>query len=1619
MLSALLVSVSGTYAQAGFTSVWAVDDGEKIFRDNITSPLKNGNSVWNGSSVSLFGSRNEIVAFQLILQADASGATNADVQISDLTSGGNTIRGSHPLLAANNYIGMGVELFTEHYLNVSLLSGSTTWGYFNWSNGAAPSKSGMTTGWMPDALVPFSAASGKGGAPFTITANQNQGVWVDVYIGRTLPAGTYTGTITVKLNGATERTIPISLVVYSGTLSDTNHYQSMVFFSPDNVGPRHNVSGSAYWTMMLNYERLAHRHRVDLIGSGTMDEINNGFNTTLTGSAYTSGNNYAGPGEGVGNTIFSVYTYGGLWGSSQATYRTETDTFENWFAANAPNVTRFLYMTDEPGSGSYAQIQTEAGYVHNNPGPGKNLPVFVTSYPYSGLNGAIDVYCSPSATYTNAMAQQVIGQGDTMWSYAAWRPKEGADITDDWGIAFRLKPWVAHKWNVPVWFTWESTHYSRNPNETSTPTDSGLNINVWVDPFTFHTSDSANNGNGDGLLIYPGQDYIFTSQNRQYAGPIASIRLKMYRRGIQDAEYMWLAEQAGKSAQVQNILTELLPHSIDNAVENPDWSNSNAPYDAARRDLALMLEASAAPSPRFKVDKTQGSAPLTVQFTDLSVLAPTSWTWTFGDGTTSTSQSPSHTYSSAGVYTVSLTVSNAQGQNSKVKTGYITAGTEVTLYPSSWSSGGGTTIVSGSLTNLQANDSSYMVMQPNSSTKNYDVTYSATSSYSSSQIAKIILEYDVKRSNLDTPGGFQYVQKSDSSMENVNSWMPFTTDCWWTWQTTSPATYMTSGNVLAFRFCGCANGTSAYTISSDLMRWRLLLTQSTITPIANFVASPRSGAAPLAVAFTDASSNAPTSWSWNFGDSSTSTSQNPSHTYTSGGNYTVSLRATNSAGYDDESKASYISVSGSGAPVANFTGNPTSGTAPLNVAFTDSSSGSPTSWSWNFGDSSTSTSQNPSHTYAVGTYTVSLRATNAGGYDDEVKTNYITANAVAPVAAFSGTPTSGNAPLSVSFTDSSTNTPTSWSWNFGDSSTSTSQNPSHSYAAGTYTVSLRATNAAGYDDEVKTNYISASTPSNPTFVAAGAVASNAAAITPALPAGIAANDILLLFVETYNQAVTIANQNGGTWTEVTNSPQGTTGTRLTAFWSRYNGTQGAPTTSDSGNHQAGRMIAIRGCVTSGNPWDVTAGGVESTSDTSGSIPGATTTVANTLVVTAIATDLPDSNTTTGFSAWANANLTSLTERTDNTRSAGNGGGLGVASGVKAAAGAYGNTAVTCATSARKGMMSIALKPTGGGSAPVAAFSGAPTSGTAPLNVTFTDSSTNSPTSWSWNFGDSSTSTSQNPSHSYAAGTYTVSLRATNAYGYDDEVKTNYITASPAGSPPVANFSGTPVNGQVSLVVAFTDSSTNTPTSWSWNFGDSTTSTSQNPSHTYAAVGDYTVSLRATNAAGYDDEVKTNYITVSAANEVIVYPDTWSINWYTPGCALQSGALSDLTTDNDAYMVIRCDTSTQRYGIMYTVDTIYTPAQVSKITYEYRAKMSRSDTPTSTVRFTRKSDGVWEDRGGTWLPGTSEAEWTWNTTAVSTYMDSSGVIGFELCCCPANTNNYDVSSDKMRFRLQLQ
>lgn len=182
-------------------------------------------------------------------------------------------------------------------------------------------------------------------------------------------------------------------------------------------------------------------------------------------------------------------------------------------------------------------------------------------------------------------------------------------------------------------------------------------------------------------------------------------------------------------------------------------------------------------------------------------------------------------------------------------------------------------------------------------------------------------------------------------------------------------------------------------------------------------------------------------------------------------------------------------------------------------------------------------------------------------------------------------------------------------------------------------------------------------------------------------------------------------------------------------------------------------------------------------------------------------------------------------------------------------------------------------------APVAAFSGSPLSGTAPLTVAFDSSaSTGVITGYAWDFDNNGVidSTDANPSNTYsAAGTYTVKLTVTGPGGTDDEVKSGYITVSAPSVPPVAAFTATPTSGSPPLPVQFTDQSTNSPTSWKWEYKASTGSwtqfsTAQNPSYTFAMAGTYSIRLTATNAAGSDSETRSSYITVGQCGIAIAY-----------------------------------------------------------------------------------------------------------------------------------------------------
>lgn len=658
-----------------------------------------------------------------------------------------------------------------------------------------------------------------------------------------------------------------------------------------------------------------------------------------------------------------------------------------------------------------------------------------------------------------------------------------------------------------------------------------------------------------------------------------------------------------------------------------------------------------------------------------------------------------------------------------------------------------------------------------------------------------------------------------------------------------------------------------------------------VAPVADFNALYAYNIVPATVAFRDHSTGTtPMNYQWEFGDGATSTDQNPSHNYISKGLYTVKLTVTNAYGSSTETKENYIAIGL--APIADFSAEPTTGNTPLAVAFTDRSTGYPTSWNWNFGDGKASSEQNPVHMYwSSGDYTVTLTASNEFGTSDTSKAYFIH---VIPSlkAKFVADPNVGIVPLLVKFTDFSTGNPESWNWDFGDGSTSTQPNPVHAYSTpGAFHVNLTVTRGMNSDTTTQT------------IVAGGVPAADFVAdrTTVSVNAQVNFMDKTLNSPTSWSwdfgDGVTATEQNPshtylvkGIYTvtlTATNNDGSDTAKKVNYI------TVGLAPRADfiseiPAYQQGTRMQYVRFIDKSaGNPaswsWDFGDGqnsseqypplhlynvdGTYSVSLTVKNIFGQDTLVKTNLITVQKGpqVDFKADKTRAGVNQFIHFTDLSTNNPTDWKWDFGDGtSGTGQnPDHVYLQPGSYDVTLVasdafTTISNTKKDYITIV-------NTPQAAFVADKTKGITPFTVKFTDMSTGNPTQWAWNFGDGATSIEQNPTHVYttmgssSTSTYTVTLTATNANGFDDQTKVDYITVT---QTPIAEFTVDSRQGKAPFIVKFRDLSAGNPTTWRWEFGDGTGSSEQNPTHLYPYEGAYDVRLTVSNKFGTDSILKT-------------------------------------------------------------------------------------------------------------------------------------------------------------------
>jgi len=473
-------------------------------------------------------------------------------------------------------------------------------------------------------------------------------------------------------------------------------------------------------------------------------------------------------------------------------------------------------------------------------------------------------------------------------------------------------------------------------------------------------------------------------------------------------------------------------------------------------------------------------------------------------------------------------------------------------------------------------------------------------------------------------------------------------------------------------------------------------------------------------------------------------------------------------------------------PVADFTANKTKGIVPLTVKFTDTSTNNPTGWNWNFGDETNSTEQNPEHTFSkVGVYNVTLVATNGDGSSDKSMNITVDSVPTTPVASFT-------ANLTVKFTDTSTNNPNKWNWDFGDGTNSTEQNPVHVYdKEGTYHVTLAATNDGGSSD-VRSMVITVKRVLN----------SPVADFTANKTEGYA--PLTVKFTDASTNYPT-----GWNWTfgDETNSTEQNP-EHIFSKVGVYNVTLVA-TNGDGSSDVKSMNITVKSVPT-------TPVANFTANTTEGSAP-------LTVKFTDISNNIP-----TGWN-WNFGDGTNSTEQNPVH--------------IYSVAGNYTVNLIATNSAGSSDVKSMNIAVNSVQKSPVADFTSKQTGS---LTVQFNDTSSNSPSGWNWKFGDGSTSTDANPAHTYtSAGTYKVDLTVSNADGTNATSKEITVTATGSSASPQASFTAFPPFGRAPLAVKFTSNSADA-TSLKWDFGDGTTSTEENPIHTYKTGGFYIAKLTAMN-----------------------------------------------------------------------------------------------------------------------------------------------------------------------------
>jgi Glycoside hydrolase 123, catalytic domain/Glycoside hydrolase 123 N-terminal domain len=544
--------------------VWATSSSEKVL------PSAGARSL---AAVGLTAAKNEFEAFQIAVTADAGA-------ISGVSATATALAGPRSIAAP--------RLFREDL--ITLANASSDDGF---------------TGDVPDALVPDVddvVGEKRNAFPFDVESGQTRVIWAEVHVPADALPGVYQGSVTVSAGGSPLATVPVTLTVWDFALPSTSSLKSHFALYYGDLPAQHGVSGDALSALRARYAQLGLDHRISMggidDGNGDLNHFAQFYGALVDGSA---------PTQLQGAKLTSVQFMGSRSASAYASWA-------SFFKARGWFDRLFDYTCDEPPQ-TCAWSDIPARNAIAKQGDPNFRTLVTTTAVDADANGAlssIDILtpvvdnmdykpgANPSGTQPGLQrptydAFLASGPQKEIWMYQSCDSHGcgGSDsystgwpsyMIDTASLRSRAMEWLSFAWGITGELYWETTWAYATGSE-----------DPWTDQWRF-------TGNGDGNLFYPGKPSRIGGATDI---PVASLRLKMIREGMEDFEYLKLLSDAGDPQLAKQLVASLFP----NAWTEPSVSDLLA---ARERIAARILELTGKPAAPAASTPAGSSAPANV-----------------------------------------------------------------------------------------------------------------------------------------------------------------------------------------------------------------------------------------------------------------------------------------------------------------------------------------------------------------------------------------------------------------------------------------------------------------------------------------------------------------------------------------------------------------------------------------------------------------------------------------------------------------------------------------------------------------------------------------------------------------------------------------------------------------------------------------------------------------------------------------------------------------------------------------------------------------------------------------------------------------------------------------------